>query len=111
MWGRQLFGPCLCGMDTLATLMSPGEGESEKTTCIHHLQAFQADKRKTLVCLLKNGLNWQTPHGPPVADGRLPVTDHGGFSLAICAMIDEWDTAEAFSSPTAVSQTSAVPKH
>lgn len=85
--------------------MSPGEGESEKPTYIHHLQAFEPDKVKTLVCLLKNRLNWQTPHGLPVADGRLPVTDDGGFSLAICAMIDEWDTAEAFSSPTAVSQT------
>lgn len=91
--------------------MCPGEGESEKTTCIHHLQAFQGDKVKTLVCLLKNGLNWQTPHGLLVANGHLPVTDDGGFSLAICAMIDEWDTTEAFSFPSAVYQTSAVPKH
>lgn len=85
--------------------MSPGERESEKITYIHHSPAFRADKVKTLVCLLKNGVNWQTPHGLPVADRRLPVTDDCGFSLTICAMIDDWDTAEAFSSLTAVSQT------
>lgn len=89
MGGRQLFGPCLCGMDTLATPMSPIEEASMKTTYIHHLQAFQADKAKIVVCLLKNGLNCQAPHGLPLADGRLPVTDDGDFSLTICAMIDE----------------------
>lgn len=60
-------------------LAPPGEGESEKTVCIHHWQAFQADKRKALACLLKNGLNWQAPHGPAAADGRLPVTSDGAF--------------------------------